>query len=127
MSFMRAALSVTLLYCFAGAASASEGSTSGFKKVEEETEFVSLVGDRSLSIRLYGIDLKVSPDGKITGRGAGRPVSGDWDWRSGYFCRDLFWGKRDLGPNCQLVQVRGSTMRFTSDRGEGRSADFRLR
>ncbi len=43
------------------------------------------------------------------------------------FCRDLFWGARDLGYNCQQVDVNGSRIRFTSDRGRGDSAVFRLR
>ena len=98
-----------------------------FRPVTSESDFVSLVKDRSLQIRLYGVDLRVTPDGRISGEGAGRPVTGRWNWNGGYFCRDLYWGQRDLGPNCQEVKVNGSTVRFTSDRGSGRSADFRLR
>ena len=98
-----------------------------FRTVTDRGEFLSLVRDRSLEIRMYGIDLKVAEDGRIEGRGAGRPVTGQWRWVGSHFCRDLYWGSRDLGPNCQEVQVSGNTMRFTSDRGEGRSADFRLR
>jgi hypothetical protein len=36
-------------------------------------------------------------------------------------------GEDDLGFNCQLVQVNGETLRFTSDQGQGIYADLTLR
>ena len=41
--------------------------------------------------------------------------------------RASYYGNRDLGPNCQAVKVRGNTLRFISDRGEGIYADLKLR
>ena len=98
-----------------------------FRQITSKTEFVSTVVNRSLQLPLWGVDLRVTPDGRIQGQGAGRPVSGQWQWNGGYFCRDLFWGERNLGPNCQAVAVNGTRVRFTSDRGSGQSAEFRLR
>ena len=43
---------------------------------------------------------------------------GQWS-DDGYFCRDLYFGEESLGPNCQLVEINGSTLRFTSDKGDG--------
>ena len=96
----------------------------GFQTVRDRGTFVSLVQGKSL--KRSGIALTVTPDGQILGRALGRPVTGAWRWQGGYFCRDLFWGKRDLGPNCQQVQVQGRTLRFTSDRGAGMYADLTL-
>ena len=96
-----------------------------FEVVSSRDGFLSLIEGRELT-RL-GITLEVTPDGQIIGRAFGTPVTGAWDWNSGYFCRDLFYGEEDLGPNCQQVAVRGETLRFTSDRGTGRFADLRLR
>ncbi|WJY22323.1 dihydrodipicolinate reductase [Fontisubflavum oceani] len=96
-----------------------------FSIVESRERFVSLVDGRDLT--RFGIRLNVGPGGEITGRAFGTRVTGQWDWESGYFCRDLFFGDEDLGPNCQLVQVAGDTLRFTSDRGAGIYADLRLR
>jgi hypothetical protein len=53
-------------------------------------------------------------------------VTGDWQWTDGYFCRTLFYGERDLGPNCQEVKVQGATVRFTSDKGQGIYAELTL-
>jgi hypothetical protein len=97
----------------------------GFRTITDKDSFVSLVEGRQLT-RL-GIRLDVSPAGQITGKAFGRDVTGAWDWNGGFFCRDLYYGSQYLGPNCQLVQVNGSTMRFIADRGAGQSADLNLR
>lgn len=96
----------------------------GFSQITERDRFVSLIEGRDLT--RFGISLKVSPDGQIRGRAFGRDVTGAWRWSSGYFCRDLFWGTMDLGPNCQAVRVQGSTLRFISDQGAGQFADLKL-
>lgn len=99
-----------------------------FRTITDRDTFVSVVKGKELRIPLFGINLKVSEGGQIAGRAWGRDVTGNWRWsEDGYFCRDLYWGGEAVGPNCQLVQLRGSTVRFTSDRGEGMYADLRLR
>jgi hypothetical protein len=95
------------------------------KRVQDKSEFVSLVQGKTLSRPL--VRLTVSPDGNITGRGATWDVTGSWKWQDGFFCRDLNWGGDDLGYNCQAVLANGSEMRFIADQGAGQSADFRLR
>jgi hypothetical protein len=115
---------------FAGAFMALMASTEfagaeAFNVVASRDSFVSLVQGREL--RRFGIRLTVSPDGAITGRAFGTQVTGRWDWNNGYFCRDLFYGDENLGFNCQLVQVNGETLRFTTDQGQGIYADLTLR
>lgn len=53
-------------------------------------------------------------------------MSGAWQWNDSYFCRSLFWGEQDLGNNCQQVAMDGGDIRFTSDRGAGKHANFGL-
>ena len=96
-----------------------------FQKVESRSEFVQLVSGKTLTRPL--VKLRVGSNGTISGKGATWDVSGQWQWKGGYLCRSLEWGGDDLGYNCQEVKVNGSTVRITSDRGAGRSADFRLR
>lgn len=96
----------------------------GFRKIEDRGGFVNLVKDREL--RRLGVRLKVTDDGRILGRAFGQNVTGAWRWDGGYFCRDLEWGGDPLESNCQLVQIDGNTLRFTSDRGSGEYADLRL-
>ncbi len=96
-----------------------------FAKVNSGEEFKQIVVGKTLSHPLF--KLQVSPDGGITGTGMRREVSGDWTWQDGYFCRDLFWGAKKLAYNCQEVRVNGKKIRFTSDKGAGQKADFRIR
>lgn len=104
---------------------AATAARADFAKVADEDVFRDLVGGKTLTRPL--IRLRVAPDGTISGTGARWTVEGRWSWRDGYFCRDLSWGGSDLGYNCQEVRVNGSRIRFTSDRGAGESAEFRLR
>ncbi|MEM0947839.1 MAG: dihydrodipicolinate reductase [Pseudomonadota bacterium] len=96
-----------------------------FERVGDRDTFVRLVAQRDL--RRFGIRLEVKPDGSIGGNAFGRNVTGAWQWRDGYFCRELFWGAREVGANCQEVKIAGNMLRFTSDRGAGDFADLRLR
>jgi len=104
---------------------ASPAGAENFDQVPEKSTFLSLVDGRKLT--RFGIKLDVTRDGRIEGRAFGRDVTGAWRWQSGYFCRDLYWGQTDLGPNCQAVKVQGRTLRFISDRGTGQFADLQLR
>ncbi|MFK7940102.1 MAG: dihydrodipicolinate reductase [Roseovarius sp.] len=97
----------------------------GFSKVSDRNAFVSLMQAGELT--RMGIKLNVTPDGKIKGRALGYDVTGNWTWKGGYFCRDLYWGGDDLGANCQEVRVQGNTVRFTSDKGTGDYADLRIK
>ena len=114
------ALAFVAAFAFAAAPAAAEQ----FRQVQNQSSFLGLVNGKHLT--RFGIKLNVSSAGGIRGDAFGRPVTGQWRWEDGYFCRDLFWGRRDLGPNCQLVAVRGNTIRFHADRGRGRYADFRM-
>ncbi len=96
-----------------------------FDKISDEGEFQNIVSGKVLTRPL--VKLEVSPQGEISGRGATWEITGQWSWRDGYFCRELVWGGSNLGFNCQEVRVNRDRIRFTSDRGRGDSADFRLR
>lgn len=99
-----------------------------FVPVSDRDSFVALVQGRELKHGFYPISLNVLGNGQITGRAVGWDIAGSWDWQDGYFCRDLNWGGDSLGYNCQLVEASGTgRIRFTSDRGTGDSAAFRLR
>ncbi|TCO69625.1 dihydrodipicolinate reductase [Rhodovulum euryhalinum] len=95
-----------------------------FRPVESRSGFLSLVDGKSL--KRLGISLAVTPGGEIRGEAFGRRVTGAWRWDGKYFCRDLSFGNRDIGPNCQLVLVNGRTVRFVADKGAGEHADLRI-
>lgn len=117
---MRGLLTATFILTLLGMPAAAEG----FQRVEDKGGFLSLVQNKEL--RRLGIRLKVTNDGRILGRAFGRQVTGEWRWDGGYFCRDLAVDGDPLEFNCQMVQVSGETMRFTSDKGQGIYADLTL-
>ncbi len=96
-----------------------------FQKVSTAQEFTRLVSGKTLTRPM--IRIEVMPQGAISGKGLKWDVSGRWDWKNGYFCRDLAWGGDSLGYNCQEGRVNGRKIRFTSDRGAGDFADFNLK
>ncbi len=96
-----------------------------FTKVQSEAAFVRLVSGKVLTRPL--VKLEVNESGTISGSGATWAISGNWSWKDGFFCRRLEWGGDDLGYDCQEVTTSAGKVRFTSDLGNGDSADFRLR
>ncbi len=110
----------------------SGGTALAFERVISENRFVELVEGKSLSLLRplllrSAIVLEVSRDGDIKGTALRKPVTGAWQWKDGFFCRDLAYGNEDLGPNCQVVEVRDDQIRFIADQGQGDRADFRLK
>ena len=95
-----------------------------FSKISSEIDFLEIIDGYTLVRPL--IKLVVQNDGSISGKAAFRSVHGEWFWDNGLFCRTLFWGERDLGLNCQLVQYNGQIVRFTADEGAGAFADFTI-
>lgn len=99
----------------------------GFQSVQDRGTFLSLVEGRVLRLGAARIALRVLPDGTISGKALGWDITGKWSWDSGFFCREMDWSGYPISPNCQLVEQRGSELRFTSNKGSGQSAAFRLR
>ena len=86
-------------------AAAPQARADSFRQVTDRSEFLDLVQGRTL--KYPGVSLRVTPGGAIQGKGLGIDVTGQWRWQGNYFCRDLYWGERDLGPNCQAVLANG--------------------
>jgi hypothetical protein len=120
---MRVLAVLAVFFGVAGPAAAN-----GYEPVRDRSMFLSLIEGRSLQLRLFRISLSVLPDGRIDGSALGWPVTGKWEWKDGYFCREMDWSGSPIPFNCQLVEARGdSELRFTVDQGQGESATFRLR
>lgn len=116
---------LALAALLAGLAAPVASPAAAFERIVDPTDFTQTVTGRDLT--RFGIRLQVTPEGEIQGRGFGYPVTGEWRWQDGFFCRDMDWGGTDIGYNCQAVLRNGNTLRFISDQGQGDYADFRLR
>ena len=93
--------------------------------IKEEDRFINLIDGKKL--KRFLIELSVQTDGTIIGMGAGTDVTGNWNWQHKYFCRSLSWGNRDLGTDCQKVELKDQKLFFTSDQGRGTTAGFSIR
>ena len=98
-----------------------------YEPVTDRARFLDLMQGRALHITLYALSLTVDPKGTIQGRALGSDIRGTWQWKDGYFCREILWSDVEIPHNCQLVEQNADKLRFTSDRGAGRSAAFTLR
>ena len=116
---------VSFFFCVLLFSFISSGARSEYLVIKDKNTFIATIKDKTLKRPL--IRLEVTEDGKITGRAAMLSVAGQWTWENSYFCRDLFWGSRNLGYNCQQVSRSGKKIRFTSDKGEGDFADFTVK
>ena len=97
-------------------------------QIRDKATFLAAVNGKDLRIGLYNLYLRILPDGKINGSALGWGISGTWVWKDGYFCRTMDWSGYAIPYNCQVVEVLDAArLRFTSDKGQGQSASFRLR
>lgn len=116
---------VSIMLGFIVATAAASAASAEMTKVNSQKDFVCLVAGKKLT-RPF-VKIEVAQDGNITGKGVTWEITGDWTWKDGYFCRNLFWGGDTLGYNCQEIKVKDGLVRFTSDRGEGDSAEFKMK
>ena len=90
--------------------------------INKEERFLEIIDGKKL--KRFLIELSVEKDGTIYGTGAGRPVTGSWQWSGEYFCRNLIWGEKDLGTDCQKIELRGQKLYFIANQGSGEQAGF---
>lgn len=120
---MRLSLCLVLSLCSALPAGAAE-----FQTVADRDSFLALIENRELHLDTWNVRLQVRPDGQISGDMMGWDVTGNWQWKGGYFCREMDWSGYSIDYNCQLVEARGDqALRFTVDQGAGKSATFQLK
>lgn len=99
-----------------------------FVAINDREEFLRVVDGQELRLGIFQITLRITRDGQINGSALGWDVTGNWDWRDGYFCREIDWSGKPIPYNCQLVEVSGAEkIRFTVDKGAGDEATFNLR
>ena len=99
-----------------------------YAKVTDKSEFLKLVDGRDLRIGLYNLTLQLGNDGTIQGSALGWDITGSWNWKDGYFCREMDWSGQAIDYDCQLVEALGADkVRFTVNKGSGNSASFDIR
>ena len=62
---------------------------------------------------------KTMADGSMTGNINGKPLSGEWTWEKGLFCREGNYGTQKVEPDCQKLEIAGDKLRVTQQNGNG--------
>ena len=70
----------------------------------------------------------IQSDETLTGiREDGSQLSGSWDFKDGYFCRELIIDGKSMGWDCQIVSVSGNEVTFARQRGKGEKVTYRFK
>lgn len=92
-----------------------------WKQVTTEEGYISAFVGKN-TVDADGNTYRHSADGTFTGKlKSGDKLRGAWQWRGKYWCRNAIIGDRELGTDCQKVEVDGNKWRITRERGKGRS------
>ena len=99
-------------------------SQSGFQRIETTAQIQPFLNRRlDYQDGMYNV---IRPDGTFEGE-FGRRVAGTWQMRDGYWCREITEGVGNVPPSdCQLLEIGGSNLRFTRQKGEGQALDLTL-
>ena len=93
--------------------------------IATEQEFrETAVGKKLVSKHGYVI---VRDDGTLTGEFGNKELTGTWNWEDEYYCRSAKLGKKDIGDDCQVVEVSGDGVIFVRKKGKGKkSASYQI-
>ncbi len=90
-----------------------------FKQVRTEAEYIEKFVGKTL-VDPDGNTFRVTADGKLTGKLTnGDKVRGAWKWNRRFWCRNVIVGGRELGTDCQKIEVDGNQYRLTRKKGRG--------
>lgn len=93
--------------------------TADFKRITTEAEYVQAFVGKTL-IDENGHRYTISADGKFSDKlKDGTKVRGAWQWSRKFWCRNAVVGDREIGTDCQTIEVDGNKYRFTRKKGKG--------
>lgn len=95
------------------------------ERILTEEDFRAKVVGKSMT-SADGATFKIHANGKLTGSVGSKKFRGVWNWQSGYFCRNGKMAGKEIGSDCQVVEVDGDTVTNIRNQGKGKKAVFTL-
>jgi hypothetical protein len=93
-----------------------------FERVKTEADYVKLVvGNTYCNDGGCWIAKK---NGKMTGKFGKEKFRANWKWHKGFGCRSGKLGKKDIGTDCQMIEVSGDQLRITRKQGKGKKVVY---
>lgn len=95
------------------------------EEIESKNKFLELVADKKLTQGETWV--KILKDGVVEGKGpeAGK-ISGTWEWKGKYYCRDIVIDDVPLPHDCQAVSITGDSVTFAHKDGSGISVSWTI-
>lgn len=107
-----AALSLSL-----GAAEAQN-----FKRITTEADYIAKVAGKKYCNE--GGCWTAKKNGRMTGKFGKDRFKANWAWKKSFACRTGTLGKRDIGTDCQVIEVAGNKVRITRKQGKGKKVVY---
>ncbi len=117
MANFRLMLSLVMFGFLAASVSAEE--------IESKTKFTDLiVGKKLVQGETWVI---IHKDGTVEGKGPnGGSISGTWEWKNRYYCREIVIVGEVTPHDCQVVSIEDNTVTFTHKDGAGASVRWTI-
>lgn len=97
-----------------------------WERISDEDALAERVVGRTL-VNEAGSSWVVRANGRIEGNWDGQAMTGIWEWHSGLFCRNVVVGGQQSGTDCQVLEVRGDSLRVIRDQGRGETSVVTIR
>lgn len=89
-------------------------------RLHTEADFLKEIADRELVAE--GMSFTIHSDGTISGLVGSSQLIGSWSWEEEYFCRIAELNGERLGVDCEIIEIEGSRMRYTRNKGAGETS-----
>lgn len=114
----------TMLIAVAACDAPTHDAGGDFTRVTDAATFEAAVVGRNLNNvnDAPSVFFRLNSDGSMNGDVGRGPLSGNWAFRDGYWCRTWTAGLKETSlnsENCQLVELRVGEVALSRDRGEG--------
>jgi len=98
-----------------------------FSRITSEDQLRSqLVGKKMYDE--HGNWFRWNADGTMSGHlKSGKKFVGVWKWSKKFVCRNGLVADKELGTDCQLIEIDGAAVRFTRKKGKGKSSLLTLK
>lgn len=94
-----------------------QATANDFERVKAKTEFNRIIAGRK-AVADWGWVIS-QPNGTIVGQVNGDKAAGSWEWKNGFWCRTINIGSTGMPYDCQAVFLKGNTVVFIRDNGQG--------